>query len=156
MKEKYLKLLFKVNPNMSEKDKNIFQDIMNDEGLGRCKPIFNLYGFLFGFFYLLYKKAYLEGIAVLLVALMVGYFYLPGIIIMNSLLGGFCYYFLYLNKFNSDIDRCGGVSFPNIDCLKKKSKESFIPVIVAVILILILVWPVLFSIITGHTLKGAS
>jgi len=154
MKKKYLELLKKVYPNLTQRDYKIFEEIMDDEGLGKCKPIFNIYGFLFGWFYLLYRHAYIEAIGVLIFSLMVGYFYLPGMIIVNSLLGGFCYYFLYLNKFSMDVDRCGGVHLVDIECLKQKAKVSFIPVIVAVILILILIWPILYAIITGYSLKS--
>jgi len=156
MKEKYLKILKEIYPNMSERDYAVFSEIMNDEGLGKCKPKFNLWGFLFGWFYLLYRHAYVEAIAVLIVSLMVGYFYLPGMVVVNSLIGGFCYYFLYLNKFSMDVDRCGGIGFPDMECLKKKAKTSYWPVIVAVLLIAILIWPVVYAIVTGHQLRTPS
>jgi hypothetical protein len=153
MKEKYLKILKDVYPDMSEKDYDAFSDIINDDGLGKCKPKFNLRGFLFGWFYLLYRHAYVEAVGVLIASLMVGYFYLPGMIAVNSLLGGFCYYFLYLNKFSMDVDRCGGVAYPDMECLKRKMKKSPAAVIVAAVLILILIWPVVFAVISGHPLR---
>ena len=36
--------------NLTEKEKNIFEEIMRDDGLGKCKPVFNLWAFLFGWF----------------------------------------------------------------------------------------------------------
>ena len=154
MKEKYLKILKEIYPNMSERDYAVFSEIIDDKGLGKCKPKFNLWGFLFGWFYLLYRHAYVEAIAVLIVSLMVGYFYLPGMVVVNSLIGGFCYYFLYLNKFSMDIDRCGGEHLPDKECLKEKAKVSFIPVVIAFVVIVILIWPVVYAAITGASLKS--
>jgi len=156
MREKYLKILFEVYPGLSEKDKKVFEEIIDDEGLGKCRPKFHLYGFLFGWFYLIYKRAYVEGVAVLIASLMVGYFYLPGMVVVNSLIGGFCYYFLYLNKFSMDVDRCGGINFPDMECLKAKTKPNKWAVIIAVVLILILIWPVVYAIVTGHQLRTPS
>ena len=153
MKERYLKILKEIYPNMTKKDEEVFEEIMIDEGLGKCKPKFNLWGFLFGWFYLLYRHAYVEAVAVLIVSLMVGYFYLPGMVVVNSLIGGFCYYYLYLNKFSMDVDRCGGVSFPDMECLRNKAKLSKKAVIIAIIMIIILIWPVVYAIITGHQLR---
>lgn len=153
MKQRYMEILKKVYPNLTPRDEAIFEEIMNDEGLGKCKPKFNLWGFLFGWFYLLYRHAYVEAVAVLIVSLMVGYFYLPGMVVINSLIGGFCYYFLYLNKFSMDVDRCGGVSFPDMECLKNKAKTNKWAVVFAVVLILILIWPVVYAIVTGHQLR---
>jgi len=154
MKEKFLKLLIEIYPNLDEYDKKAFSEIMQDDGLGKCKPIFNKWGFLFGWFYLLYRRAYVEAFGILIASLMVGYFYLPGMIIVNSFLGGFCYYFLYLNKFSMDIDRCPGEHLPDKECLKEKAKVSFIPVIIAFVVIVILIWPVVYAAITGASLKS--
>jgi hypothetical protein len=153
MKEKYLRILKESYPNLTERDEKIFEEIMNDEGLGKCKPKFNLWGFLFGWFYLLYRHAYVEAVAVLIVSLMVGYFYLPGMVVVNSLIGGFCYYYLYLNKFSMDVDRCGGVNFPDKECIRNKLKVSYKPVVFALVIIIILIWPVVYAVITGHQLR---
>jgi len=156
MKEKYLKLLKSTYVNMTPKDEKVFEEIMTDDGLGKCKPKFHLWGFLFGWFYLLYRHAYVEALGVLIASLMVGWFYLPGMVVLNSLLGGFCYYYLYLNKFSMDVDRCGGVNYPDMECLRKKSKPSWGVVVFAVFMIILLIWPVVFSIITGHPLRTPS
>ncbi|MEO1928713.1 MAG: DUF2628 domain-containing protein [Nautiliaceae bacterium] len=153
MKEKYLNILKKIYPKLTAKDEKIFEELIRDDGLGDCKPRFNLWGFLFGWFYLLYRRAYLEAVAVLLISLMVGYFYLPGMVVINSILGGFCYYFLYLNKFSTDVDRCGGVHLPDIECLKQKAKPNIWAVIFAVFMILLLIWPVVYAIVTGQHLR---
>ena len=153
MKEKYLKILKEVYPGMNERDEKIFEEIMIDEGLGKCRPKFHLWGFLFGWFYLLYRHAYVEAVAVLIVSLMVGYFYLPGMVVVNSLIGGFCYYYLYLNKFSMDVEKCGGIAFTDKECMKAKAKTSYVPVIVAIIAILVLIWPVVYAVVTGHQLR---
>jgi hypothetical protein len=52
-----------------------------------------------------------------------------------------------------DVDRCGGINFPDMECIKNKAKVSYKPVIFAVIIILILIWPVVYAIVTGHQLR---
>ncbi|QCI29224.1 DUF2628 domain-containing protein [Caminibacter pacificus] len=161
MRDKYLKLLKEVYVG-DEKDMEVFEEIMNDEGLGKCKPKFNLKAFIFGWFYLLYKRAVLEAFSVLVISLMIAYLMayakihpllvLATIIIVNSLLSGFCYYFLYLNKFNRDVDYCGEYN-TDIECLKKRVKPKISYVIIAVIVIIALIWPWLFALITGYSLK---
>jgi len=160
MKKRYLELLKKVYDN--QEDIKIFEEIMNDEGLGKCKPKFNLKAFLFGWFYLLYKRAVLEAFSVLVISLMVGYIFayaklhplivLFSIILTNSLLSGFCYYFLYLNKFNRDVEYCGEYNV-DIECLKKRVKPKISYVIFAILFILLLIWPWIFALITGYSLK---
>jgi len=160
MKQKYLKLIDEVIED--ENEKKVFKEIMNDEGLAKCKPVFNLKAFIFGWFYLLYKRAVLEAFSVLIISLMVGYILayvrlhpvivILGILITNSLLGGFCYYFLYLNKFNRDVDYCGEYNV-DIECLKKRIKPKISYVIIAIIFILFLIWPWIFALITGYSLK---
>jgi len=161
-KKKYMDLLKKSYVG-DEKDIAIFDEIMNDEGLGKCKPKFNIKAFVFGWFYLLYRRAVLEAFSVLVVSLMVGYLMayaklhplivLLGILVTNSLLSGFCYYFLYLNKFNKDVDYCGEFN-TDIECLKKRAKPKISYVILAVIVILALIWPWIFALITGYSLKS--
>ena len=163
MKEKYLKILSSSYYNMTQKDKKAFEKIIRDDGLGECKPTFNLWGFIFGWFYLLYRRMAIEAIAVLLISLLVGYILIAlkfhplisigAVILINSLLSGFCYYFLYLNKFSRDIDYCGEYN-TDIECMKNRSKPKLMPVIVAVVIILILIWPLIYSLITGVSLRS--
>jgi len=162
MKQKYMNLLKQVYKG-DEKDIEIFDEIMNDEGLGKCKPKFNLKAFLFGWFYLLYKRAVIEAFSVLIISLMIAYvmayaklhpvIVLASIILINSVLSGFCYYFLYLNKFNRDVDYCGEYN-TDIECLKKRVQPKLSYVIMAVVVILVLIWPWLFAIITGYSLQS--
>jgi len=161
MKKKYLDILRKSYYNLSSKDDEIFNEIMQDDGLGKCKPKFNLYAFLFGWFYLLYRRMVMEAFGVLIFSLMLGYILayaklhpiiaLGGIIITNSLLSGFCYYFLYLNKFTKDIEYCGEYN-TNIECMQKRSKPKISYVILAIGVILILVWPWIYAILSGANL----
>ncbi len=163
MKEnRYLKLLKEVYVNMSEKDKKNFEDIIRDDGLGKCKPKFNLLAFIFGWFYLLYRRMTFEAMGVLVASLMVGYILAyarihPVLVFLfmigtNSLLSGFCYYFLYLNKFNKDVDYCGEYN-PDMECLKKRNRPKKLNVIIAIVIILILVWPWIYALVTGAKLK---
>ena len=162
MKEKYLEILKKTYYKLTPKDEKIFAEIMNDEGLGKCKPIFNLYAFIFGWFYLLYRRMITEAFGVLIFSLMIGYILayaklhpllvLIAIYLTSSILSGFCYYFLYLNKFTKDVENCGGEYHPDIECIKKKAKPKISYVIWAIILILIFVWPWIFAMITGQPL----
>ncbi len=162
MKKKYMDLLKKSYVG-DENDIKIFEEIMNDEGLGKCKPKFNLKAFVFGWFYLLYRRAVLEAFSVLVITLMIGYLMayakihpllvILTMILINSLLSGFCYYFLYLNKFNKDVDYCGEYN-TDIECLKKRAKPKISYVILAVIVILALIWPWIFALVTGYSLKS--
>jgi len=162
MKKKYMDLLKKSYVG-DENDIKIFEEIMNDEGLGKCKPKFNLKAFVFGWFYLLYRRAVLEAFSVLVITLMIGYIMayakihpllvILTMILINSLLSGFCYYFLYLNKFNKDVDYCGEYN-TDIECLKKRAKPKISYVILAVIVILALIWPWIFALVTGYSLKS--
>lgn len=160
-KNDYLKILQSTYYNLSQKDYENFAEIMNDEGLGKCKPLFNLYAFIFGWFYLLYRKMIVESFGVLIFALMIGYLMayarlypvlvLGGVFLTSSLLSGFCYYFLYLNKFSKDIENCGEYN-PDIECMKEKAKPKKSYVITAVILILIFIWPWIFELLSGEAL----
>jgi len=161
MKEKYLNILRQTYYNMSAKDEANFKEIIRDDGLGKCKPGFNLYAFIFGWFYLLYRRMVVEAFGVLIFSLMVGYILayaklhplivLLGIILTNSFLSGFCYYFLYLNKFSKDLENCGGNN-PDVECMKKRAKPKISYVIWAIILILIFIWPWIYELFTGVNL----
>ena len=160
-KNDYLKVLKGSYYNLSDKDYEIFEEIMNDDGLGKCKPTFNLYAFIFGWFYLLYRRMVVEAFGVLIFSLLLGYLMayarlepvlvLGGVFLTSSLLSGFCYYFLYLNKFTKDIENCGEYN-PDMECMRKKAAPKLSYVIVAVVLILIVIWPWLFELITGQNL----
>ena len=162
MKQKYLKLLEEVYYGMDEKDKNAFSEIIRDDGLGKCKPIFHLWAFLFGWFYLLYRRMAMEAFGVLIFSLMVGYLLAyakihPVLVLfimwlVNAFLSGFCYYFLYLNKFNKDVEHCGEYN-PDIECLKKRNQPKVTNVIFAVVLIILMIWPWIYAIVTGAKLK---
>ena len=160
-RDDYLKVLKKSYYNLSDKDYENFAEIMNDDGLGKCKPSFNLYAFIFGWFYLLYRRMVVEAFGVLIFSLMIGYLMayanlhpilaIGGIFITSSLLSGFCYYFLYLNKFNKDIESCGEYN-PDIECMQQKAKPKISYVVIAVLLILIVIWPWIFALVTGQAL----
>jgi len=163
MRERFLRILKESYFKITENDKKVFEEIIRDDGLGKCKIKFNLWGFLFGWFYLLYRRMSIEAIAVLLISLLVSYVLMflkfhPLIVILafflvNSLLSGSCYYFLYMNKFNRDIDRCGEYN-TDIECMKKLAKPKLTPVIIAIVMILILIWPLIYSLITGVSLRN--
>ncbi|GAX88129.1 conserved hypothetical protein [Lebetimonas natsushimae] len=163
MKNRYIEILKQTYYNLSKKDLKNFEDVIGKEGLGTCKPRFHLFAFIFGWFYLLYRKMVTESFGVLITALLVGYILayakihpvlvLGIMVIINSFLSGFCYYFLYLNKLDRDIENCGGVHNPDIECIKKKAKPNIWYVIGAVVFILILIWPIIFSMITGHDIS---
>ena len=160
-KNDYLKVLKESYYNLSNKDYKNFEEIMNDEGLGKCKPQFNLWAFIFGWFYLLYRRMVVEAFGVLIFSLLIGYLMayaklhpvlvLGSMFLTSSFLSGFCYYFLYLNKFTKDIENCGEYNV-DIECMKKKSKPKLSYVVTAAVLILIFIWPWIFALITGETL----
>jgi len=160
---RYFEYLKKSYVNLTPKDEENFKDIIREDGLGDCKPKFHPYAFLFGWFYLLYKRAVIEAFSVLMIALMIGYvmafakihpvLVILSIVVVNSLIGGFCYYYLYLNKLNRDVDYCGEYNV-DIECLKEKTKPKMSYVIIAVIVIIILIWPWIFELLTGYSLKG--
>ena len=159
MKNTYLEILKKSYVNPTPQDIENFEDILTDEGLGKCKPKFHLFAFLFGWFYLLYRRMTMEAMGVLIVSLMIGYILAyariaPLLVLMimigvNSFLSGFCYYFLYLNKFAKDVEFCGNY---NIECIKEKSQPKMSYVIMAVAGILILIWPWIYALISGTNL----
>jgi len=104
----------------------------------------------------------LEAFSVLIISLMFGYLMayaklhpvivLGSMFLINSLLSGFCYYFLYLNKFNKDVDYCGEYN-TDIECLKKRVKPKISYVVIAIAVILVLVWPWIFALVTGYSLQ---
>ena len=161
MKEKYLKILKESYYNLTPKDEKIFAQIIQDDGLGKCKPSFNLYAFIFGWFYLLYRRMVVEAFGVLIFSLMIGYIMayaklhpiivIASIYLTSSFLSGFCYYFLYLNKFAKDIDYCGEYN-PDIECMKKRAKPKISYVIIAIIVIIIFIWPWIYALISGNSL----
>jgi len=160
-KQDYLEILKKSYYKLSEKDLKNFEDIITDDGLGRCKIKFNLYAFIFGWFYLLYRRMVSEAFGVLIASLLIGYIMayaklhpvlvIGVIILVSSLLSGFCYYYLYLNKFVRDIENCGEHNV-DIECMREKAKPKISYVIVAIGLILFLIWPWIFAMITGESL----
>jgi hypothetical protein len=163
MKDRYLEILKKTYFNLTDIDLKNFGEIMKDDGLGRCKLRFHLFAFIFGWLYLLYRRMITESFGVLIASLLVGYILayakihpllvLGIMILINSFLSGFCYYFLYLNKLDRDIESCGGIHHPDIECIKKKAKPNIWYVIGAVIFILILIWPIIFSMVTGQDIS---
>ncbi len=160
-KKDYLEILKKSYYKLTQKDYESFEDIINNKGLGKCKPKFNLWAFLFGWFYLLYRRMVMESFGVLIFSLLIGYILTWGkiypvlvlfvMLLTNSLLSGFCYYFLYLNKFVRDAEFCGEYN-SDIECMKKRAVPKISYVIVAVIFILILIWPWIFALVTGESL----
>ena len=160
-KKDYLNILKKSYYNLSEKDEKIFEEIIRDDGLAKCKPTFNLWAFLFGWFYLLYRRVTMEAFGVLIFSLLGGYLLAyakihPVIVILfmilvNSVLAGFCYHFLYLNKLSRDISFCGEYNV-DIECMKQRAKPKISYVIIAIVLILIFIWPWIYALITGAKL----
>jgi len=118
------------------------------------KPVFNLKGFVFSWFYLLYKKAYMEAFAVIVISLLIiqGAFILHSFlflglgIIFPNLVVGFYFYFMFSNKMLRDIEECG----KPIDkkCLKQKGGTNIIAPISALIIVILLFWPVIFAKVT--------
>jgi len=161
MREKFLDILRKSYYKLTPQDEEIFKEIMQDDGLGKCKAKFNLYAFIFGWFYLLYRRMVIEAFGVLIFSLMVGYILsyaklhpiivIFSIFITSSLLSGFCYYFLYLNKFSKDIEYCGEYN-TDIECMKNRAKPKISYVITSIIIILLLIWPWIYALITGAKL----
>ncbi|NPA55919.1 MAG: dihydroorotase [Epsilonproteobacteria bacterium] len=139
------------SPSLSDEEVKYVQMFMKDNKL---KAIFNLYGFLFGWFYLLYKKAYLESLAVIIISLLlvqIGFilhsylFLLLGLITPN-LLVGFYFYFMLANKIDRDIEHCN----QPIDkqCLAKRGGNSIAAALFGVFMVIFLFWPVIYAKIT--------
>jgi len=143
-KKNYLDILKKSYFNLSEKDEKIFEEIMRDDGLAKCKITFNLWAFIFGWFYLLYRRMGMESFGVLIFSLLGGYILAysnihPVLVILfmiavNSFLSGFCYHFLYLNKLSRDISFCGEYNV-DIKCMRQRAEPKKSYVIIAVVVI---------------------
>jgi len=141
------------NPEFNDKEINYIKAMLNKD-IKKTKPIFNLKGFLFGWFYLLYKKAYMEALALIVVSLLIvqiGFilhsflFLILGVILPN-IAGGWFFYFMYSNKIDRDIEECGKPV--DKECLKNKGGKSPGMVFLAVFLVLFLAWPVIYGSIT--------
>jgi hypothetical protein len=104
--------------DLTQKDLQEFKKINYEDEMPKIKPSFNLKAFMFGAFYLLYRKLYLEGVAVIILSLLL--FRVSPIVGVLSffIISGIFYYFLYTNKFKKDLDSCG---YPLTD--KEKLKE---------------------------------
>ena len=141
------------SPDLNEKDIKILDEFIREEKTP-LKPIFNLKGFIFGWFYLLYKKAYMEALAVIVISLLfiqiafilhsflflfIGSF-LPNIIV------GWYFYFMYANKISRDIENCGKPI--DKECLSKKGGRSIVAVVGTIFIIIFLFWPVIYGKIT--------
>jgi len=146
--------LIKVHsPEFTDIEIKYIKDMINKD-LSKTKPIFNLKGFLFGWFYLLYKKAYMEALAVIIISLLfiqIGFilhsflFLILGMITPNILVGWF-FYFMYSNKIDRDIEECGKPV--DKECLAKKGKRGWGMVILSIFIIIFLTWPVIYGAIT--------
>jgi len=130
--------------DLTEKDLEEFKKINYESETPKIKPSFHLKAFLFGAFYLLYRKLYLEAIAVIIFSLL--FFRVSpiiGILFFFASSGTF-YYFLYTNKFKKDLETCG---YPLTD--KEKLKElggtSKKAVVITIIITIVLFWPVVAS-----------
>jgi len=141
------------NPDFSEKEIANLQRVINNQKTNSLIPIFNLKGFIFGFIYLFYKKAYLEGLAVLIISLLLiqiafilhsFLFLLLGIIAPNIITGWF-FYFMYANKFDRDLDECGKNNF---ECLKDKGGKSWGAIILFLVIVTLFIWPLIYGKIT--------
>jgi hypothetical protein len=148
MKKKYLEILNKTYPKMTPKDAEYFAEIMRGDGLGKFKATFNLWGLLFGWLYLLYRRATIEAMGVLIISMLFFYISPIGAIILNSVLGGFFYHFLYLNKFARDLEVCGEFN-PDIECMKRKAKPSLLYPIGALFLFGLVAFIELYPVIAG-------
>ena len=141
------------SPEFNDKEIQYIKDMLNED-LKKTKPILNLKGFLFGWFYLLYKRAYMEALAVIIISLLliqIGFvlhsflFLMLGLFTPNILTGWF-FYFMYSNKIDKDIEDCGKPI--DKECLAKKGKRNILMVVFAVFMILFLTWPVIYGIVT--------
>jgi len=141
------------SPSLNEKEVNYIKDMINKD-IKKTKPIFNLHGFLWGWLYLLYKKAYMETLAVIIISLLfmqIGFvlhsflFLLLGII-MPNILTGWYFYFMYSNKIDRDIESCGKPI--DKECLSKKGGTSWTMVMLGIFMILFLTWPIVYGTLT--------
>ena len=141
------------SPEFSEKEVNYIKDLINAD-IKKLKPIFNLKGFIFGPFYLLYKKAYIEALAVFIISLLViqigfilhSFLFLAIGTILPNFLVGYYFYFMYSNQIDRDIEHCGQPIDKN--CLRQRGGKSFVGVAMALFFILFLTWPIIYGAIT--------
>jgi len=147
-KNRYWEVLKGSYPKMSPADKTHFLKILRSDGLGDCKPTFHLLGFMFGWVYLLYRRATIESMGVLIISmLMIHLSPLLGLV-TNSLIGGFCYHYLYLNKFARDLEICGEYN-PDLKCMEQKGKPTILYPIGAIGLFLLIVIVELYPVWIG-------
>jgi len=140
------------NPEFTEKDIYFTKEMMDKNR--KLKPILHIKGLIFGPFYLLYKKAYIESLAVFIVSLLViqiGFLLHSFLVLilgalMPNILVGFFFYFMYSNKIDRDIESCGKPIDKN--CLAQKGGNSFKGVIGVVVFIIFISWPVIYGAIT--------
>ena len=140
------------NPEFTEKNIYFTKEMMDKNR--KLKPILHIKGLIFGPFYLLYKKAYIESLAVFIVSLLViqiGFLLHSFLVLilgalMPNILVGFFFYFIYSNKIDRDIESCGKPISQN--CLAKKGGTSFVGVFATIFFILFLTWPVIYGAIT--------
>jgi len=141
------------SPSFNEQEISYIKMLINKD-IKRTKPIFNLKGFLFGWFYLLYKKAYMEALAVIILSLLfmqIGFilhsFIFLGLgIFIPNILTGWYFYFMYSNKIDRDIENCGKPV--DKECLSKKGGNSIAMVAFAIFMVLFLSWPLIYGAMT--------
>ena len=141
------------SPDLSDRDIEILDSFIKEEKTP-IKPIFNLKGFIFGWFYLLYKKAYMEALAVIVISLLIiqiafilhSYLFLIIGSFLPNILVGYYFYFMYANKISRDIEECGKPI--DKECLRKKGGKSITAVVVTIFIIIFLFWPVIYGKIT--------
>jgi len=118
------------------------------------KPIFNLKGFIFNWFYLLYKKSYMEAFAVIIISLLIiqgafimhSFLFLGLGIIFPNLAVGFYFYYMFANKMLRDIDSCGKPI--DKECLKSKGGSSLTAPIFAIVIVIVMFWPIIYGTLT--------
>jgi hypothetical protein len=130
--------------DLSERDLQEFKKIDYESEIPKIKPSFHLKAFLFGAFYLLYRKLYLEGVAVIIFSLLL--FRVSPIvgIVAFFVSSGTFYYFLYTNKFKKDVEKAG---YPLTDKEQLKDMGGTSPkaVIGTIIITIALFWPMVAS-----------
>jgi len=142
------------DPEFNKQEIQILSQFLEENS--KIKPIFNLKGFLFGPFYLIYKKAYIEALAVIVVSLLLvqigfilhSFIFLGLGTILPNILGGWFFYFMYANKLDRDIESCG----KPIDktCLGQKGGKSIGALVGSVLFVLFLFWPVIYGKLTNQ------
>jgi hypothetical protein len=141
------------NPEFNERD-IFWTKFFAEHEKAPLKPVFNLKGFIFSWFYLLYKKAYMESFAVIIISLLIiqGAFILHSFLFLGlglifpNLVVGFYFYFMFANKMLRDIEFCGKPI--DKECLKSKGGTNIYAPIFALIIVILLFWPVIYGKIT--------